>query len=146
MDGGGGGDMDTSIKSPILCCVSTREIRLDLHDGCEDSNDEEEAEEKGNPRVDTKKAAGTKGDGGGAKPARRILSLWKRRRTPKQSPAPSGDSKSAANASAGRKEAGGDPPGEGGGVFEQTALVHGPPLGEGAAVSPEEDPGALPQA
>ena len=64
MDGGGGGDMDTSIKIPILCCVSTLEIRLDLHDGCGDSDDEEEAEEKGNPRLDTKKAAGTKGDGG----------------------------------------------------------------------------------
>ena len=63
MDGRVGGDTDTSIKGPILCCVSTREIRLDLHDGCEDSDDDEEAEEKGNPRLDAKKAAGTEGAG-----------------------------------------------------------------------------------
>ena len=61
----GGGTEQSSIKTPILCCVTTRELHLDLHDSSEDD------EEKRNTRLDKKKEVGRKGDGG-AKPTQHI--------------------------------------------------------------------------
>ena len=114
-------DFNTSIKSPCLCCVTTREVHIDLRD----KNASEEAEEAGPPPPLQKKPR--------REAAKRILSIWKSRRPSKQSKETSRDCE---------QQPAKTPPNfsrEGGGVFEQTTILYGTSQGEEKAVSEKKN-------
>ena len=124
-------DVKSSIKSPCLCCVTTREIHIDL----KDNNAVEE--ETPPPRKRRREITS------------RILSIWKSRRASKQPEKTSGNCEhhhqQQQRQAATPPETPFDLSGGGRGVFEQAALLHGASQGEEETVSKEEDSRAYPE-
>ena len=117
----------SSIKSPILCCVKTDTILLDLHD-LDACPAREEEEEKGGKKR------------GGAAAIRRVLSIWKRRSATKQSKTTPGLDQQQQQ----QKEEEGQTPQsrDGGDVSLETALIHRAPEGEAETLPSPQDSSA----
>ena len=122
-EGGQSTNTSSSIKSPILCCVKTDTILLDLHDldACPAREDEEGEGRKKR---------------GGAAAIRRVLSIWKRRSATKQS-------KTTPGLDQQKQEEGQTPQSGGGGdVSLETALIHSAPEGEAETLPSPQDSSA----
>ena len=119
----------SSIKSPILCCVKTDTILLDLHDldACP-AREEEEGEGEGRKKR------------GGAAAIRRVLSIWKRRGATKQSKTTPGLDQQQQQQ---KGEEGQTPQSrDGGDVSLETALIHCAPEGEAETLPSPQDSSA----
>ena len=123
-----GGHTSSSIKSPILCCVKTDTILLDLHDldACPAREEEEEEGE------------GRRKKRGGAAAIRRVLSIWKRGGATKQSKTTPGLDQHQQQEEEGQTPQSGD----GGDVSLETALIHSAPEGEAETLPSPQDSSA----
>ena len=124
-EGGQSTNTSSSIKSPILCCVKTETILLDLHDLDACPTREEEGE-------------GGRKKRGGAAAIRRVLSIWKRGGATKQSKTTPGFDQQQQQQEEGQTPQSRD----GGDVSLETALIHSAPEGEAETLPSPQDSSA----